>query len=334
MSGAANDPGRLRDEAAGWLNLRRSGEMSEAELVRFTDWLARGEGEREAYARLERHWHVLGLVANEPMILAAREHDARTHDRRLYARRGLMAVAAAVVLTLTSWATMDSGVLGDLGFARGGGETLRTGTGQRTTTTLADGSVITLDGQSELKVVEMAAVRRIKLIRGRAYFQVAKDHVHPFLVQAGDKTVRAVGTAFDVSVEGSAVTVTLVEGKVRVDEPKRLFGSSHSAELVPGGKLVADPGKSWVLSRVDAGQETSWLSGRLTFFHDPLASAVAEVNRHSARKIVFSGGLTPDTRIVGVFRAGDTDAFTTALELNGIARVVSRTDDEIELAPK
>lgn len=329
------DPAVIREEAARWFSLSRSGDMTELDRRRRDAWIDSDDDARAAYARLERYWEILGAVGDEPIIMAAREQDARAHDRRRFLRRGAAAAAAAVVVATTTWTALDSGLADSIRpLGRGADDTLRTVAGQRTTTTLADGSVITLDSQSELKVVEMAAVRRIELVHGRAFFQVAKDPTRPFLVHAGDKTVHAIGTAFDVRLEDDAVTVTLVEGKVRVDQPKRLFRSAKTADLVPGGKLVAASDRDWVVSKVDAGRETSWLSGRLTFFHDPLSTALTEVNRYSDRKIVFVGGAVPDTRIVGVFGTGDTEAFASALELNGIARIVAREPDRIELAPR
>lgn len=331
MSAAGRDPAMLREEAVAWFNLQRSGDMTEADSQRLAQWLAQSEEARRAYERLRRQWRILGAVAQEPEILAKREEDAKTYSRSPHARRIWMAAAAAALLFVTSTTAFHSGLLGELGSGRGGGETLVTGTGQRMTTVLADGSVITLDAESELRVLEMAAKRRIELVRGRAFFKVAKDRLHPFLVQAAGKTVHAIGTQFDVRVDHEDVTVTLVEGKVRVDQ-SNLFGVVHSAEMLKGGQLVADRGRDWQLSQIDADREISWTSGRLTFFHDPLSTALDEVNRYSEKKVVFVDGKVPDTQIIGVFQAGDIDAFVTAMELNGIAHVVSRSGNTIEVS--
>jgi len=241
--------------------------------------------------------------------------------------------AAAMVLVVTSAVTLTQSGLLDRYWDGARGETFQTGTGQRTTATLTDGSVVTLDAESELRVVEMAAQRRLQLVRGHAFFQVAKDPVHPFLVEAAGKTVRAVGTKFDVRVDDKqAVTVTLVEGKVRVEQSRGWLKHEQRADMNAGAKLVARADQNWKLTQVDAASETSWLSGRLTFLGEPLGSAIAEVNRYSRQKIVFADGRVPDKEIVGVFAAGDIDGFVTAMQLNGIARVVERSDTEIKLA--
>lgn len=328
-----SDDRALRAEAAHWFSLRRSGDMSADEIAAFAVWLDEVPGAQQQLDRLQRQWDAIGLVADDPAILAVREHDLRRFNRPARVRTALAAIAAAV-LAVTSIATFVQ--LGMPGWHRvtSKGELFRTGAGQRTVATLADGSIVTLDAESELRVVEMAARRRLQLVRGRAFFEVAKDPVHPFLVEAGGKTIRAVGTKFDVRLDsGSEVTVTLVEGKVRVEQSSGgWLEPVRQTDMVAGSRLVAGPDRNWNLSQVETGNDTSWLSGRLTFVREPLAKAIADVNRYSKRKIVFVDGPAPVNDIVGVFEAGDVDSFVTAMELNGIAHVVDRSDSEIRLA--
>jgi len=322
----------ISEEAAQWFSLKRSGDMSAAQTAAFAAWLQSDPQAQHHFDRLRRQWDALGAVASDPAILAVRERDLRTFNRpgRLKALTG---IAAAAVLMVTSVATVLQTGLLDQYWGSSRGETFQTGTGQRTTATLTDGSVVTLDAESELRVVEMAAHRRLQLVRGHAFFQVAKDSMHPFLVEAAGKTVRALGTKFDVRVDDNkAVTVTLVEGKVRVEQSRGWSRPEQRADMTPGGKLVARADQNWKLTQVDAASETSWLSGRLTFVGEPLATAIAEVNRYSRQKIVFADGAVPDTEIVGVFAAGDVDGFVTAMDLNGIAHVVDRSDTEIRVA--
>lgn len=323
----------LRSEASHWLALRRSGEMTASEEHDFRIWLDESPAHEDAWLRMERVWALTGAVADDTRIVAARAEDARAHDpaRRRYRMAG---VAAALALTLGStWAVRDSGLIGDSKTAQmAEARMFRTGLGQRTTLTLEDGSTVTLDTNSEVRVLAMGSTRSLALVRGRAFFKVARDSSRPFLVKAGDKTVRALGTAFGVRLEGGEVTVTLVEGKVRVEEPRAFLKPGHSAEMTAGAELVARPDDSWTIDRVDTARETSWLDGRLTFMRDPLAEAVEEMNRYSERKLVFTGGRIPDEHIVGVFRAGDVDSFAQAVELNGFARIVKTAPDRIELA--
>lgn len=332
-SGTLTERDRIRDAAAHWFNGRRSGDLSAEGELRFAEWIAADPAHAEAYGAIERSWAMLAAVADAPEIIAAREQDLRAFDRPAL-RRKLGAIAAALLLTVTTgWMAIDSGLLPGMGLQEPAEMAeYRTGLGQRSTFTLADGSVVTLDTDSELRVGSMHSRRSLELVRGRALFRVAKDPERPFVVEASGREVRALGTTFAVRINPDDITVTLVEGKVRVEEPRGLLRRSQGTQLEPGRQLVAGDDKNWAIARVDVSRETSWLNGQLIFMRDPLNEAVAEINRYSERKIVFAGGQAPNRRIIGVFKAGDVDSFVRAVELNGFADVVSRTDTTIELA--
>ncbi len=91
-----------------------------------------------------------------------------------------------------------------------------TQTGEQHRVLLADGSVVLLDTASEVRVDLNPSERHITLVHGKAHFEVTPDPSRPFLVDAGEGTVRAVGTAFSVYRQGSVVDVAVTEGKVEV----------------------------------------------------------------------------------------------------------------------
>ena len=84
-------------------------------------------------------------------------------------------------------------------------QTFITPVGQTATIALSDGTIVTLDTQSELEAIERSSRREVFLTRGRAYFRVAKDPSRPFIVHANERSVRALGTAFTVWNEGPVV---------------------------------------------------------------------------------------------------------------------------------
>src|SRR5690606_23127337 len=89
--------------------------------------------------------------------------------------------------------------------------------GEHRTFSLPDGSTITLNTNSELKVTYDKDFRNIRLLRGEAHFEVARDLDRPFLVYAGNGLVRAVGTAFTVFIhDPKEVEVTVTHGVIEV----------------------------------------------------------------------------------------------------------------------
>jgi transmembrane sensor len=315
--------------------------MTAGDQRTFEAWIEADPANRAAYDSLERLWGSLGAAVDDPQLMAVREADARKVDRNRHLRwAGIAATIAAVAgawglfgdLPGTAFTPLGQAVQTDQRLPNGPAE-FRTSVGQRTTVTLPDSSVVTLDTDTVLKLHSSARERLVSLERGRAFFRVAKDPSRPFIVLAAGHRVRAIGTAFDVSVNAGKFEVTLVEGRVKVETPAPNRPVAQTAELQPGQRL-AIIGDAPQLHQVDLRTETSWHEGRLSFMRDPISEAVEEMNRYSDRKIVFSEGRVPDKSIIGVFKAGDVERFARAVEMDGFASVTAETDDYIELTAK
>ncbi|MBW2366618.1 MAG: FecR domain-containing protein [Deltaproteobacteria bacterium] len=121
-----------------------------------------------------------------------------------------LAAAAVLLLMVTGIWFVQSGALDK--------KTYRTATGNLMGLTLADGSTVNLDAETELTVRMTETDRQIDLETGRAFFSVAHDPARPFVVTAGQVSVRALGTAFKVSKEKTEeIIVSVVSGRVQVD---------------------------------------------------------------------------------------------------------------------
>jgi len=92
----------------------------------------------------------------------------------------------------------------------------RTAIGEQRLVRLSDGTRVSLNSDSQVVVDYDTVQRRVRLKRGEAFFEVAKDMERPFIVSAGAREVTALGTAFVVRYEEGRTAVTLVEGKVAV----------------------------------------------------------------------------------------------------------------------
>lgn len=325
----------VESEAIEWLVMRRDGDLRAQDERAFQAWLDRDPSHRAATAKVERYWNMLGGIAEEPEILALTERRARTIKRPMRLLRGIALAASIVVAAGLGWSLRDSGWLqtgpdivvpANLVYE----QTIRTSVGQRTVITLADGSTVTLDTDSVLRTLQTADERALMLERGRAYFVVAKDPARPFFVTAAGKTVIATGTEFAVDVgSDTRMTVTLVEGSVRVESPGDDVRRPQSVELKPGWKLIA--GNELKTMRVNLERDIGWTSGRLHFMNETLGRAAEAMNRYSNKKIVIRDPEIRERPIIGNFRAGDIDAFVRAVGLYGFANVQLETDDVVEL---
>ena len=329
-------PETIEALAARWFARKRSGEMTPAEAAELEAWLAADPEHRALYDQAEYWWGAANALRGDPEILKLREEVARTKATlpRRYWIGGAMAASLAATV-FGGWQAMDAGLVPTPAALFSGEQTFRTGVGQTSTVRLRDGSVVTLDTDTVLRARLEDDRRSIRLSRGQAYFKVAKDRTRPFTVAAGDKVVTAVGTAFSVRLQKKAVEVTLVEGKVRVEDsrpparPKP--GQIASAEMQAGSRLVAVEDKGWVLRPVDTGKATSWMEGQLIFENRPLGEVAAELNRYSDRKIVIADASVARTPITGAFATGDVDAFVSAVRSYQLATVTSENRGEVEL---
>ena len=176
---------------------------------------------------------------------------------------------------------------------------------------LADGSIVHLDVGSEVSVTFSGGQRQIKLVDGRALFEVAHDASRPFVVSAGPSHTTALGTHFQVQREGEHVLVTLAEGSVAVTNDA---GESHWQDtLVPGEQVsLSTDGQVHEKRAVDTLAVTSWSRGRLVFRGTPLGEALKEVNRYGNRKVRLGDPELADLPVGGNFIAGETDLIVSA----------------------
>jgi transmembrane sensor len=339
----ADEP--LHLQAAGWYARKRAGDMSAQEIAALNAWLAADPAHLEAFERMDRTWTGAESARGDPRIMMMREAALKQGLRRprVLAARALVASLAVAVIAVTMLGLTP--YLGLNGYGSLAAQTLRTGVGQQATVTLSDGSVVTLNTDTRLRTRPAKGRRLVYLDRGQAFFRVAKDPLHPFIVTAAGRTVTAVGTAFDVRVDDRKFEVTVVEGKVRVQgaPPPVLrlpdIGSRArpdkplKEDLTAGVQLVASlDAPTWSVAPTDTAREVSWLRGYVVFQKARFADVVAEMNRYSDKKLVVDDPALANAPISGAFKAGDVDSFVRAYEDYRVARVDSRSEDAVRLS--
>lgn len=192
--------------------------------------------------------------------------------------------------------------------------------------TLADGSNVQLDLDTSLAVRFGRDTRDIELKQGRAMFEVAHDAGRPFVVDAGEGLITALGTQFQVQRDGENVSVTLVEGSIGIDSAHGR-NENRTLRLVPGQKASYTPTtKSWTVAAVDPAALTSWSQGFHIFSATPLDDAIAEINRYSNVKLELAEPALGKLRLSGSFKLGKGEQIAEALPYALPVKVTSRAD--------
>jgi transmembrane sensor len=324
MSGARNtaiatSAREVKARAAAFLEQRDCSDWSEADQAALAAWLGEASAHRIAYLRLSAAWSrterlaALRMPNGDALALAPR----RTLWRRL----------AGGVATLLVMATL--GAMGVNYLLQPRERVYATALGGHQTVRLEDGSRIELNTNTTLRAAVNMRHRTVWLDGGEAFFQIAHDTGHPFIVMAGDHRVTVLGTKFLVRRDTNRLEVAVVEGRVRFDGADGHV-TPQSAVLTPGDVVIAT---SSVVSspkrpvQALAG-ELGWRRGVVVFDNTTLGEAASEFNRYNQQKLVVDGAVAKLT-IGGTFRTSDIKLFAqVAKDVLGL-RVETRGDMDV-----
>ncbi|MEX6691004.1 FecR domain-containing protein [Danxiaibacter flavus] len=170
--------------------------------------------------------------------------------------------------------------------------------GETYTINLSDGTSITLNADSKLRFpFKFVNATREVYLEGEAFFKVAKDSRHPFIVHTPLTNVEVLGTQFNVNTyQKGTVATALVEGKVRTGIP----GGDKQQELAPGQAAIFNASKGFNIENFDTDDVTSWLNG-IYYFHDLSFHELAEsISRIYGVTISFDDPLIEKKSVSGV----------------------------------
>lgn len=163
--------------------------------------------------------------------------------------------------------------------------TLSIPNGKRFNITLSDGTVVHMNaGSSMTYPVQFIKNQNRKIfLTGEAYFDVAHDKKHPFIVNAAKLDVQVYGTKFNVSnyPEDYATDVVLVEGSVSLSQSGLAQKSKNEVFLSPGYKgTFAKEDKTISNEKVNTSLYTSWMNGNLVFRSESFENIIKKLERH------------------------------------------------------
>ena len=347
--------GMSADEAAAHWIVRRGGSYWTSEdVARLDAWLAGDESHRLALKRAEAVVSLLEGAGDDDLLAEMRSAALAVKTEWPTWRTRSIAAAAAVAVAIVG-----------LGWLWGGGRIVLEGVheseafnqpqptevdplqqsgdpdfaterGQRLDFVLGDGTQITLDTDSAIDVAYQRDRRIVRLLKGRAFFDVAHDTARPFVVQAADRAITAVGTQFDVRLDNDSLRVLLVTGSVHVDHPVPRLGATQadrSVKLEPGDRLTLAFGSPPTVERLpDTSVELLWRRGLVQFDETPLAEAAREINRYATNTLIIREDSVGRLRVSGIFRTGDPARFARSVSSLLPVRVVEGSHGQVELA--
>jgi len=289
----------IDNQALGWLQTQSERELGPDERAHLDAWLEEDSRHQGAYIRAVVINNAISQAVSQQHLYPgedryALQSETNGANRRAWLKYGALAagvglLGVGVSLNLTDRQT-----------------TLATSRGEFRRVALADTSVASINSASQLEVKLTREKRQITLVKGEAWFEVAKDKSKPFVVEAGDIRVRAVGTAFGVRRFSDGAEVLVTEGTVEV-------WTGKAKALLTAGQHSFVPYKTAQISVAQQPQEVlrklAWRDGKLIFTRQTLSEAVADFNRYSAKKIIISDPSLENKRIFGQYQIDAAEQF-------------------------
>lgn len=314
---------KVLEEASAWFFTMRERPDDAALVDEFKRWIAADPAHAVAADTIAATWRGAADLAARPSIVGLRARMADEARRPALSGTWRALAASFVLLSLAAIAGL---VLLD---GKKLQETYATARGERLDVALADGSKLHLNGDTRVEIAYGWFERRLELVRGEAEFQVAKDNLRPFTVEAGRFAVRAVGTDFAVRRDADLTSVVLVEGIVTLQPVATSF---VPVTLQPGSKAVlAGAGVRPSVSQVNVKGELAWRDGLIVFHRTTLADALREFGRYTGTSVQLQSPDLARLEVSGTYRATELQSFLDGMaQLHGLRW--SRVEDTYRVA--
>lgn len=322
--------------AADWLARLREPDISSDELLNWQKWMADDARHARSFARMQEVSQLLHTLPRPSRFHSSNDsednydgsiplsewramHTAK-QPKAAWRRRFVIPVAIAASIFLV----VAAALVVQQFRSHPNPQVVQTPIGQNRSIELPDGSNVTLGADTKLTVAMNATSRQIHLLHGEAFFKVAKDPSRPFKVHAGDATVLAVGTEFNVNRAQNQVVVSVIEGRVIV-EPQtgivpiallRRFKSNFAAVKLDAGQQTKASGAGVQVATplLDTAIATSWQSGRLAFRLKPLREVLEDVNRYATKPIVAEDEEIALLRVTGTVMSDNVRPWVNSLQ--------------------
>ncbi|HBT67011.1 MAG TPA: iron dicitrate transport regulator FecR [Agrobacterium sp.] len=307
VTGLIKTASTLREEAVDWFLQRRERPDDSALAADFDAWLTRDERHAKAYER------VRCLMGDAGALLAADQAFLLKATRKRGNAKGKAAAAAIAGVSLLS-----GFYLTDMPMRLRADH--MSGTAERQIVTTPDGSTITLNANSAIALRFSAKERRLLLLRGEIFVEVAPDAARPFSVEAAGGTTTALGTAFDIDMRNEATSVTVLEHSVSVETGQQ----GQNGRLNENQRVdYSSDGLLGSIETVDPSSIAAWRNGRFVFEDRPLSEVVETFERYLPGRIVVTRESLRRKRLSGNFDLSDPGAaladLAAALEI-GVVR--------------
>ena len=321
---------RVENEAANWAVLLADDPHNNEQLRQFKIWLNASALHAQVWARTLRVYRGLGMLP--PTTQAQWPQSAPGERRRRGSRNGLEKRSGEAVGRINSL-TIDTNSMASSAQFHGKTRPIHwkaalatlaiplclmlvflprlslhlaadhvSATGERQTHMLEDGSTLTLAPESAVDIRYSDAERRIRLLKGAAFFDVQRDNERAFVVQAGSTHIAVLGTAFNVDRSDSGTRVSTAHGRVRVEDHS--VNPAVFEDLVAGERLAVTWGQGASRTRIAVDDVARWRRGEV-IARDLTVSELVDSFRPYYGGAIWVMPPFASQRVTGLYRLDD-----------------------------
>lgn len=289
----------ISQQAADWFAKLQSGHSSEHDQYRFQRWLASDPAHQKAYDDIINFWNdpALRQSLSSIPLTNSKNKSPQSIPNRLRFVIPLLAASflIATVMFQGTWNCLQADYCA--------------GTGEVKRVDLADGSTVTLNAQTAIKVNYQSQLRQIELIHGEALFEVKRNPTQPFVVKADYSQTKVLGTRFTVRENQDSDIITVIEGTVEVSPHQ------HPPYLIKANdQILVGNQNPQGIKQVNTFATGAWIQGHLVFDNANLESVVNEIERYRSGKVIIKNNRLKSIKVSGRFDIRHPDKALEALE--------------------
>ncbi len=357
-----NSNSDIEMEACAWIAQLETGDLTAEDLAAYREWMSRSPVHRDEIRKLAYLSNEINILAEiAPSLKNAIEgHNRVTKKHSIHPVKVFSYVSMGVMLVvgLISW----QGYFASHQIEQVAPVVISTNIGNHRDVKLSDGSIVNLNTNSKIEIDYNNHRRKVRLLKGEAFFQVVHYPDRPFIVYAGEKSIRAVGTAFIVKLQPKSFEVTVTEGRIELTQTATI-----NMDVIEVGRLqkqkpdlniekklkpiMLSAGETVVyknsqkeiigdISQTEIERKLAWQEGIIDFSNMALVDVVEDLSRYTSLKIEIADPELRGLKFGGVFRMDEIESLFDALDSgynikveygeNGVVRLKRHTVTRLE----
>ncbi|UXM96445.1 FecR domain-containing protein [Bartonella sp. HY329] len=289
------------EQASAWFARMQAKNIDKNTKKAFNAWLNQNKNNQIAYDKTLALWEDLALPATVLAKTGAYKPIKKAPAKFFFKWSAISASLCCLFAALVLW--FDNGLI-ERHFAQ-----YSAAIGKFQNIELADGSHLYLDSDSAINTNFSHETRQIELIRGRVWFDVARDENRPFIVKTADAQIEVLGTVFTAEKISNDVEVIVERGKVLVknNNNDQLVLEKNDAAHISNKNIQR-------MENIDPDIALSWRKGMIIVNQKPLRDVVNQISRYSKAKVIFADQSLGDLPVTGIFLTNDNQTIFNSFE--------------------